>query len=287
MNEDSNFQFLGSELLIEEKIPEQAKFHVIPCPMEKTVSYGSGTRFGPNALIKASNELERNVGDRSICEQGIFTHEAIDCAKDHLECLDDLEKRVSKVISEKKFPVVVGGEHSLTWAAVRGVQKVLNQKIGILQIDAHADLRKEYQGNPHSHASVMRVLAEEGYRIASLGVRAISEEERQVREKFDIFFLDGENLVRNNISSVRLPEDFPDKLYLTLDLDGLDPAIIPAVGTPVPGGIGYYQVLDLIESSLEGRECLAMDIVELAPNNDDLLSPFCAASLLQRILHLL
>jgi len=283
MKNNSTTQFLGSELKESENVLETARIQVIPCPMEKTVSYGSGTSLGPDALLWASHELERS----SICEDGIFTQSPINCSVNHRKCLGELQGRIQQIIQEKKLPVTLGGEHSLTWAAVRGISGQFGEKIGIIQIDAHADLRRSYGGEDHSHASVMHLLVKEGHRLASLGVRAICEEERMFRLHKGVFFMDGEELVRGNTSFFSLPDDFPELVYLSFDLDGLDPSIMPAVGTPVPGGLGYYQAIDLVESALKGRKCVGMDMVELAPVEGDLVSPFTAASLLQRLLALI
>ena len=280
MNQHQSMQFLGSELKTAENLEASAKFQVVPCPMEKTVSYGKGTANGPSALIEASQELERS----SICEHGIFTHQPIDCTVPHTICLAKLGRVTEQIAANNKLPVILGGEHSLTWAAVRGISKQFQQKIGIIQFDAHADLRDCYEGNEHSHASVMRLLVQEGHRLASFGVRAMCEEERVFRQQNNVFYKDGEELVRGNLSSIVLPEDFPELVYLTFDLDGLDPSILPAVGTPVPGGLGYYQSIDLVESALHGRKCVGMDMVELAPVHGDLVSPFTAASRLQKLL---
>lgn len=280
MNQHQSMQFLGSELKTAENLEASAKFQVVPCPMEKTVSYGKGTANGPSALIEASQELERS----SICEHGIFTHQPIDCTVPHTICLAKLGRVTEQIAANNKLPVILGGEHSLTWAAVRGISKQFQQKIGIIQFDAHADLRDCYEGNEHSHASVMRLLVQEGHRLASFGVRAMCEEERVFRQQNNVFYKDGEELVRGNLSSIVLPEDFPELVYLTFDLDGLDPSILPAVGTPVPGGLGYYQSIDLVESALHGRKCVGMDMVELATVHGDLVSPFTAASLLQKLL---
>ena len=280
MKELKNLQFLGSELQEHENLRTSAKFQIVPCPMEKTVSYGSGTYLGPNAILQASQELERSP----ICEPGVFTQAPIDCSVDHKTCLIELQKRNEGIVTEGHFPVILGGEHSLTWAAVNGVSEAIGQKIGIVQVDAHADLRDSYQGRVHSHASVMNLLVQDGHRLASIGVRAICEEEKKTREKYSVFFQDAGELVRANVSSIDLPSDFPELVYLSFDLDGLDPSVIPAVGTPVPGGLGYYQSIDLVKSALKGRTCVGMDLVELSPNQADIVSPFTAASLLQELL---
>ena len=275
-------QFLESELKEGENQKEVSRFQIIPCPMEKTVSYGSGTSAGPKAIIEASQELERSL----ICKQGIFTQQAIDCSTDHKTCLSELRHRVSKVAETKKFPIILGGEHSLSWAAINGVADALGEKIGIIQIDAHADLRESYEGNPHSHASVMNLLVKEGYKLASLGVRALCEQEKNFRKEHGVIYWDAEELVRNQTNQADLPSDFPDQVYVSFDLDGLDPSVMPAVGTPVPGGLAYYQAIDLVESALQGKTCVGMDLVELSPVNGDIVSPFTASCLLQRLMEL-
>ena len=282
MKEIKSLQFLGSELQEHENLQASAKFQIVPCPMEKTVSYGSGTCLGPNAILHASQELERS----SLCESGFFTQPPIDCSVDHETCLLELQERSARIVIKNHFPVILGGEHSLTCAAVKGVSEAIGQKIGIVQIDAHADLRDSYQGMVHSHASVMNLLVQDGHRIASIGVRAICEEEKKTREKYSVFFQDAGELVRGNVSSIKLPPDFPELVYLTFDLDGLDPSVMLAVGTPVPGGLSYYQSIDLVKSALKGRTCVGMYLVELSPNQTDIVSPFTAASLLQELLAL-
>jgi len=282
MNQKS--QFLGDELSEEEKRNDFAKFQVLPVPLEKTVSYGSGTMRGPASIIEASQELERLVNGFEPCNAGIFTHDALNCEGEHSQVLEKLRKWTASIVLQKKIPVVLGGEHSLSWACVNGVSEVLDQKIGIIQIDAHADLRKEYQGLKHSHASVMRLLAEEGHSIYSLGVRAFCREEELAREEFGIRFQDGHELAKANVWNIELPKDFPDKVYVTFDLDGLDPSILPAVGTPVPGGLAYYQALSLVKSCLIDRECIGFDVVELAPTEHEIHSSFTAASLVYQLM---
>jgi len=132
----------------------------------------------------------------------------------------------------------------------------------------------------------MNLLVQDGHRLASIGVRAICEEEKKIREKYSVFFQDAGELVRGNVSSMELPSDFPELVYLSFDLDGLDPSVMLAVGTPVPGGLSYYQSIDLVKSALKGRTCVGMDLVELSPKPTDIVSPFTAASLLQELLAL-
>lgn len=257
--------FLKSELSLNER-SHDARFHVVPMPLEKTVSYGSGAAAGPAALIEASDQLERLWRGFEPCAAGIYTTPAIDCSVPLEYALDSLAARTESIVRAGNIPVTLGGEHSLTWAAVLGVKRALDRPIGIIQIDAHADLRRAYQDFRHSHASVMQLLVEEeGCRLAQYGVRALCTEEAECRARNNVIFIDAEDLVSGNIHDITLPEDFPEDVYVSFDVDGLDAAIMPATGTPVPGGLGYYQSLALVRAGLKGRRCVGLDVVELAP----------------------
>ncbi len=274
--------FLESELTPQERT-EDALFHIIPVPLERTVSYGSGTGNGPAHIIEASNQLERLTNGHEPCTRGIMTHPSINCD----DALPDVMRRIAQhtrqIASLGKIPIALGGEHALTYGAALGVWQGVPRPVGIIQIDAHADLRIAYQGEPHSHASVMNLLCEEGLPLAQFGVRALCAQEWDSRSKFQVFYRDAEELVAHNISSVTLPEDFPQDVYVTIDVDGLDPSIMPATGTPVPGGLGYYQTLHLVEHILTDRRCVGMDIVELAPNGNRAWD-FTAAQILYRLM---
>ncbi len=274
--------FLDSELTASER-SEDARFRVIPVPLERTVSYGSGTAKGPEAIIDASNELERITGHAEPCAEGIFTEDPLDCAGPLPEVMERLAQRTETAIHAGQVPVTLGGEHSLSYGAVMGVTRALGQPVGLVQIDAHADLRNAYQGEKHSHASVMHLLAEEGIRIAQFGVRAFSVEEAKSRLSNHVFHVDAEELVTGNVHAVDLPEDFPDLVYVSFDVDGLDPSLMPATGTPVPGGLGYYQALRLVEHALQHRKCVGFDVVELAPDGNAAWD-FTAAQIVYRLM---
>ncbi len=274
--------FLDSELSPEER-REDSHFQVIPVPLERTVSYGSGTANGPAAIIEASSELERITVGKEPCAQGIFTQQPLDCTGDLPDVMERLAQRTEAVVKDGKLPVTLGGEHSLSYGAVMGVARALNKPIGLVQIDAHADLRIAYQGNKHSHASVMHLLAQEGVRLAQFGVRALCEQEMESRAHHNVFYKDAEALVVDNIHAVDLPEDFPKDVYVSFDVDGLDPSLMPATGTPVPGGLGYYQALRLVEHALKGRRCVGLDVVELAPDGNAAWD-FTAAQIVYRLM---
>ena len=281
--------FLDSELNTNERSQEYSKFHILPVPLEKTVSYGLGTSKGPEAIILASNELERYTGKSEPCLDGIFTHPFINCEQSLNLIMDDIRTTTKKISSKNKIPVTIGGEHSLTYGAVNGIYEGLNllnqNEIGIIQIDAHADLRKNYQKEKYSHASVMYLLSRENYRIAQFGVRAISLEEEENRSKYNITSFDAE--VIHQKKNIELPDDFPKKVYISFDVDGLDPSIMPATGTPVPGGLGYYESLYLIKKMITGRDVIGFDLVEFSPIEKIEAYNFTAATLIYKVIELI
>ncbi len=270
-------QFLGEELSPAENNPDTAHFHVVPCGLEKTVSYGAGTGLGPMAIIEASHQLERLVEGQEPALRGIFTEAPVDCSVSIEQVMADMRRRTHAIARRGAIPVTLGGEHSLSYGAVMGVVEASHEPIGIVQVDAHADFRVAYQGHAHSHASVMHLLAGEGLPICSFGVRALAREEEAGRRAHGVITHDAGELVRQQISSIELPDSFPRNIYISFDLDGLDPCVIPATGTPVPGGLGFYQALDLVRSTLKGRNCVGIDVVELAPIAGQPVSDFTAA----------
>ncbi|KZL16833.1 N(1)-aminopropylagmatine ureohydrolase [Pseudovibrio axinellae] len=275
--------FLESELTQSERQEDNSLFTIIPMPLERTVSYGSGTLNGPEAILNASDELERGCNGVEPCAFGIFTEPAVECDGPLPEVMERLAKRTEHAVKSGKIPVTLGGEHSLSYGAVSGVARALGERIGIIQIDAHADLRVAYQGEKHSHASVMNLLAECGVRLAQFGVRALCQQEMDSRDEHGVFFVDAEELVTKGIHAVDLPEDFPEHVYISFDVDGLDPSQMPATGTPVPGGLGYYQALHLVEHALKGRKCVGLDVVELAPDGNAAWD-FTAAQITYRLM---
>ena len=274
--------FLNSELTAAERT-QDARFRIIPVPLERTVSYGSGTAKGPAAIIAASNELERITNAIEPCAHGIVTEPPLDCTGPLPDVMERLAQRTRAATAAGKIPVTLGGEHSLSYGAVTGVARALGRPLGLIQIDAHADLRIAYQGEKHSHASVMHLLAETGIRLAQFGVRALCQQEIDNRTRHDVFYKDAEDLVTGNIHAIDLPDDCPEHVYVSFDVDGLDPSQMPATGTPVPGGLGYYQALHLVEHALKGRKCVGLDVVELAPDGNAAWD-FTAAQITYRLM---
>ncbi|MEP5758835.1 MAG: agmatinase [Litoreibacter sp.] len=280
-------RFLEGELSKAELDPQSAKFRVIPVPLERTVSYGAGTGRGPTAILEASVELERLFRGTEPCAKGIVTEAAVDCDGSLTDVMDAIAHRTHAAVTAGAIPVTLGGEHALSYGAIRGVARALDAPIGIVQIDAHADLRRAYQGERHSHASVMQLLVEEDeIPIAQFGVRALCTEEVTRRHDSNVFYRDAEELVTQNIHAVDLPKDFPENIYISFDVDGLDPSILPATGTPVPGGLGYYQALNLCRHALKERRLVGCDVVELAPTANSTVSNFTAAQITYALMSL-
>ena len=281
--------FLNSELSLNEKNKEKAKFHILPIPLEKTVTRGKGTAKGPEAILDASNELERFTGKSEPCVNGIFTHPFLNCNFPIESVILNIEKSTKEISKQNKIPIIIGGEHSITFGAVNGIFKGLNlsknEEIGIIQIDAHADLRKNYENQVHSHASVMYLLSKSKYKIAQFGVRALSKEEVKNRNIFDILYFDIEEIKNNK--DLRLPKNFPENVYITFDVDGLDPSIMPATGTPVPDGLGFNESLELIKSLIRGRKVIGFDVVEFSPIENFFAYDFTVASLVYKMMELI
>jgi len=274
--------FLGSE--IEQPNPDQALFHVLPVPYEKTVSYGGGTYLGPSAILKASWQLEEWDGKSKPCDAGIYTCAPVDCSVAAEKVIGNIATATAKIIKHGAMPVIFGGEHTVTYGVLKGLRDAGITDFGIVQIDAHADLRDAYEDNPLSHASVMKRAVDMGIPLYQLGIRAFCEEEIATRKAFNVHHQDAEELVPNRIQSITLPDDFPSKVFFTLDIDGMDPSVFPSTGTPVPGGLDWYQTLNLFESIAQQREIIGFDIMEFAPIKGFHAYDFAAAMLTYKMM---
>lgn len=274
--------FLGSEF--KHPKPEEALFHVLPMPFERSVSYGGGTADGPKAILEASWQLETWDGKSDPSRLGIHTHPPVDMSGGPDQVVQNIAKAAREIFKMRKLFVGLGGEHTVTYGVIKGLLDAGVTDFGVVQIDAHADLREAYEGNPYSHASVMKRIVDEDIPIFQLGVRALCKEEVDARRVHGVKFYDAEYLVTKNIMRVDLPDDFPDKVFFTVDIDGLDPTVFPSTGTPVPGGLGWYQTLSLFESVVAQAEIIGFDITEFAPVAGFHAYQFSAALLAYRMM---
>ena len=258
----------GSNFLESEFRPpplSQALFEIHPVPLEKTVSYGTGTGKGPVAILAASNQLEAYDGVSCPGSAGIFTAPPIDCHGPIDEVLKRIETVALEGFAAERIPVFLGGEHSLSLAPVRALAR-LDKDFGVVQFDAHADLRDEYQGSRYSHACVMRRIAEENIPVFQFAVRSLCPEEVEFRKSASISFLDAAEYHQHGMRQQLLPEEFPRDIYLTFDVDALDVSLMPATGTPEPGGLFWHQAITVMQRlDSEGCRIIGLDVVELAP----------------------
>jgi agmatinase len=266
--------------------PAKARFHVIPVPYEKTVSYGHGTANGPQAILEASCQLETYDGHSDPSELGIFTADPVDCSGDAVSALSNIRAMVAARLSFRgAIPVVLGGEHTISSAVIAAVvDRHGRGNVGVVHFDAHCDLRDTYDGTRWSHACVMRRVHETGVRIYQIGTRSYCTEERDYREKHGISYVDAETLHRAGLESVVLPPDFPKKIFISFDIDALDSAVMPATGTPCPGGLLWHQAMQLLERLTQERECVGFDVVEFAPIAGLHFADFAAAQLVYNMM---
>ncbi|PKL40817.1 MAG: agmatinase [Spirochaetae bacterium HGW-Spirochaetae-1] len=273
--------FLQSELGFQKA--EKSLFHVIPAPLERTVSYGGGTAAGPAAILRASQQLELYDGFSVPGEKGIYTTPQISCHGKVRVVLDRIKNAVSASLSMGSIPVLLGGEHTVTLGGVEALKEHAGS-VGVVQFDAHADLRESYEGDPFSHACVMKRVLDLGVPFYQIGVRSLSPGEVVLRKEKGISHCDAAELTASGNGAIVLPPDLPEKLYLTFDIDALTPAIMPSTGTPEPGGLEWYQTMDILARIISDRRVMAFDVVELAPHRGLHAPDFTAARLIYNIM---
>lgn len=268
--------------------PEVAKAWIIPFGLEASVSYGGGTADGPRAMLDASAQVElfdEVFWREPFRDYGVATMHQPLFAQDIEPALDILAATVGDALDHGKFPLVFGGEHSLTPGAVRAFAE-RNEKITILQFDAHADLRDGYEGVRYSHAAAMcRCLDHPNVNLVSVGIRNISSGEIPFldanKDRIGIFWAKDRRMW-SAADVARAVGDGP--VYITFDLDGFDSSLMPATGTPEPGGLFWDDVMEILETVTAKAKVVGADIVELAPQDKLHACDFLAARLAYRIL---
>ena len=276
--------FLESEFAPAAK--NAAGFHVIPAPMEPSVSYGRGTCRGPYTMIAASQQLEADIYGLRPGDLGIHTQKPLALRRQPAEAwLDAIAVRVAEALRCQAVPVLLGGEHTVTLGAARAF-KAAGRDIGFIHFDAHADLRDAYEGSPFSHACVMRRVHELGFPIVQIGTRAVAQEERDYRKANPgtITVYDGVDIADGRMPPDFIPRGFPKDVYVSFDVDGLDPSVMPATGTPVPGGLLWYDVVRMMRTVAASCRVTGIDVVEFAPLKGFHAADFTAALLTQLLM---
>ncbi len=276
--------FLG----IENKFSVKEKAVVVPFGLEKTVSYGGGTRNGPKEIIKASHQVELFDEDLN-CEPykkiGIKTLKPFAIKKKMSEALEQISRINELLIKKNIFPMVLGGEHSITPGCIKPFVKKFD-KICLLHFDAHADLRQSYNGNRFSHASaIRRCLDYKNINVISFGIRNISRNEivylNKNRKKINIFWAKDKEKWNLNLFKKLIKNK---KVYITFDVDGFDSSLMPATGTPEPGGLFWDETIKIIKIASKYSKIVGADVNELSPIKGFQSYNFLAAKLVYKIL---
>ena len=281
-------QFIGSEA---QTTYQQAKAVILPIPYEKTTTYRQGCQNGPEAIITASDQLEAYdiELEREICHTaGIFTTEAIASTKLNPDLtpevmMETVTSKVSELIADGKFAIALGGEHSITAAVVKAYQQVLSEPFTVIQIDAHGDLRQSYEGSIYNHACVMRRVLDLGLPTLAVGIRSICLEEAQLIKQQHIPLVWAKDIYRQDWIEKAISKITTDKVFITIDLDGLDPSLMPGVGTPEPGGLNWYELTKFLRAVFTRHQVIGCDVMELAPTSDSVVSEFTAAKLVYKL----
>ena len=264
---------------------EQARVAILPVPLDRTTSYVPGTRNGPHEILVASSHLELwdEETQTDIHGVGICTLPEMDFPFASMEeVVGSIRRVAAEIISRDKFLIALGGEHSITGPVVAAVASKYSG-LSVLQIDAHADLRDTYMGTRYSHACAMRRVLEYA-RATQVGIRSLSAEEAQAAPMLPTEIFYDFNMREHADWIERVVDSLSETVYVTIDVDGFDPAIMPATGTPEPGGLSWYEALALLRRVIERRTVVACDLVELAPIGGNVAPNFLCAKLLYKIL---
>ena len=244
---------------------DSARILILPVSYEGTVSYGTGTGAGAMAIVDASRNMElyEEETDAEVYKLGIHTLPEFTPREDPRTMMSELYEYSKSVIDDGKFLCMLGGEHSVSAPIIQAHNEKYDN-LSVLQIDAHADLRDEYDGTPHSHASIMaRVVKDMRIPSVQVGIRSISgDEARSLKEGLPTKIFWARDIVGKTDWIDEAIDGLTDNVYLTIDIDGLDPSIVPTTGTPEPGGLGWYETLTLIRKLAEKKRVVGMDLVE-------------------------
>jgi agmatinase len=285
----SYYKFLTSHLVFGgvQKPFKEANYVIIGVPFDSTATYRSGARFAPDAIRSASLNLETH-SFRANCDfEDIAIHDLgnLHTTFNSEETLKNLEHVTKDLLKAEKTPIYIGGEHTITLGAMRGV----GEKVALVSFDAHLDLRDEYLGQTLSHTTFMRRINEQicPEKILEIGIRAVCKEELDYVKEAGILFYTVQQIRRNGylrtVKEIKETLSDSEKVYLTIDMDVLDPAFVPAVQNPEPDGLSIQIFLDILGELCDHR-IIAFDIVEVAPHYDQGVSAFCAAKALFEVL---
>ena len=265
---------------------DKSRIAILPVAYDLTASYKSGASAGPKAIIDASRYMETYDDEtgKEIYKFGIYTAKEIkQTGAKPEDIINKVEKEVISILKAGKFPVVLGGEHSITLGPVRACKKIF-KNFSVLQLDAHRDMRDSFQGSKYSHACIAKRIVELTG-LSQAGVRSMSKEESgKSNNNLKTFFM--KDMVNNMAWVDEVIDSLDnDRVYVTIDMDAFDPSIMPSVGTPEPGGMGWYETLVLFKRLSQKKEVIGFDVVELSPMQGNISPDFLTAKVIYKFLN--
>lgn len=269
---------------------DQSKVVIFQFPYDSTTSFGSGTKEGPSAIVRNSRFLDEMWADAKgrlpdgFVDTDLFLLDEFILSRNSAkEAVNGVAEAIGDwAVSKNKFPLVLGGEHSITSGVTRAL-KVKNKKFGVLQIDAHTDFLNSFEGSKYSHACVMRRIFEQKLKITQVGIRNENAETKEflnrssTKKQVTTFF-------NTDVPIQKILKSLPSDVYITIDLDGLDPSIMPSVGTPEPNGLLWQDLIKLLKAVFKSKKVIGTDIVELAPIPGFTAPDFLAAKLAYEVI---
>lgn len=264
---------------------ETAEIAILPVPYDGTSTWIKGADKGPQALLEASFNMEFYdvETDSEVFTHGIATLEPVTEASSPEAMTEEVKQRVDAILKDKKFPVLLGGEHSVSIGAFQAIAKHY-ETFSILQLDAHSDMRDEYEGSPYNHACVMARGKDITASVAQVGIRSTAIEEKHNIDRDRIFYAHEIKEPGNSTWMYEVSQQLHDNVYVTIDLDVFDPAYMPSTGTPEPDGLNYREVLNFLRLINARHNIIGLDVVELCPNPINKAPDFLAAKLIYQIL---
>ena len=261
---------------------ENAKIVLIPVPYDGTSTWQKGADKGPKAFLEASENMELYdiETDSEVYKQGVFLADAITENSSPEAVVDAVHQETKKYINRNKFVTIFGGEHSISIGTIRAFNECYHN-LTVLHIDAHTDLRKEYEGSSYNHACAVYE-ANENTNLVQVGIRSMDISEKRVMNTDKVFF--AHDMAANEFWMDDVIDQLTENVFITFDLDALDPSIMPSTGTPEPGGLFYYETLEFLKKVFNNHNVVGFDIVELCPNPIEKSSDFLAAKLYYKML---
>lgn len=272
---------------------DTARVVVVPVPFDFTTCYRPGTREGPQAIIDASRNLELYDAElrRSPYRVGIHTLRAVEpIAGDSAAMVDRIEHVTGSLVDAGKFVVTLGGDHMVSIGAIRAYASRC-KNLSVLQLDAHADLRDEYEGSKLGAATIMRRTLDVCEHTAQVGIRSLSEPEAQLVAERKLPLWLASDIAAQSFTGTRdwiaeVVSHLTDDVYVTVDIDVFDPSLVPGTGTPEPGGLGWYDIIELLTAVAQAKKIVGCDVVELSPLLDGHVSPVVAAKVVYKLIGL-